>query len=75
MPPSNTNRKDHSERSKFMYNGLDRIDPLKGYTKDNVLPCCKRDNYIRNKFLTVDETKVVVMALEEFRAKQLKSRY
>jgi len=69
-PPSNTSRKDHNEWSVFMYNGLDRVDQTKGYTKDNVLPCCKRDNYIRNTFLTVEETEVAVKAIEEFRAKK-----
>ena len=29
-------------------NGLDRVDNNKGYTIDNVVPCCKRCNYAKN---------------------------
>ena len=31
-----------------IYNGLDRVDNNKGYTIDNVVPCCKRCNYAKN---------------------------
>jgi len=32
----------------FLYNGLDRIDSNKGYTIDNVVPCCKRCNIAKS---------------------------
>ncbi len=32
----------------FMANGLDRIDSSKGYTKDNVSPCCRTCNIAKN---------------------------
>lgn len=51
--------------------GLDRIDNSKGYLVDNVLPCCGDCNYIRSDMLTVEETKVAIMAVLEFRAKKL----
>lgn len=35
-------------------NGIDRIDNTKGYTMDNVAPCCMRCNYMKNK-LTKEE--------------------
>jgi hypothetical protein len=28
----------------FVYNGIDRVDSSKGYTLDNVVPCCKNCN-------------------------------
>lgn len=36
------------------YNGLDRVDNTRGYTIDNVVPCCKYCNNAKWK-LTVDE--------------------
>jgi len=33
-----------SSISIYIYNGLDRIDSLKGYTEDNVVPCCGQCN-------------------------------
>jgi len=41
----------------FRYNGIDRVDNSRGYIKGNVVPCCKRCNYMkhsmdRNDFLS-----------------------
>ena len=38
----------------FLANGLDRIDNQKGYTKDNIVPCCKYCN-IAKSTLTIEE--------------------
>lgn len=42
------NRKRASDFSKengfVCYNGLDRIDPIKGYIEENVVPCCRMCN-------------------------------
>jgi hypothetical protein len=32
----------------FGYNGIDRVDTNKGYTMDNVVPCCKVCNFAKN---------------------------
>jgi len=34
----------------YIYNGIDRIDNTKGYTIDNVVPCCTRCNYAKKNF-------------------------
>jgi hypothetical protein len=48
--------------------GLDRIDnTIKEYSLTNVLPCCKVCNSIRGQYLTVEETKVAVQAVQEYR--------
>ena len=46
---------------------LDRIDNNKGYQIDNVLPCCGICNKIRNNFLTVEEMKIAMIAVIQYR--------
>lgn len=43
-------QKQHRSKSngEYIYNGLDRIDSSKGYTIDNVVPCCGRCNEAKN---------------------------
>ena len=38
----------------FYYNGVDRIDSSKGYTEDNIVPCCGRCNQAKNT-MSVEE--------------------
>ncbi len=40
--------------------GLDRIDNLKGYLLDNVLPCCGECNRIRSDVYTIEEMKTII---------------
>ena len=47
--------------------GLDRIDNKLGYIRGNVLPCCGDCNIIRTDKYTVEETKVAMMAIKQFR--------
>lgn len=47
--------------------GLDRIDNTKGYTIDNVLPCCAICNVTRGNRFTVEETVVMIAALVKHR--------
>ncbi len=38
----------------YIYNGIDRIDNTKGYTIDNIVPCCNSCNRAKFK-MTIDE--------------------
>lgn len=38
----------------FIYNGLDRMDNSKGYTDENVVPCCKKCNLMK-KDMSIEE--------------------
>ena len=33
----------------YIYNGIDRVDNNKGYSVDNVVPCCKKCNSMKSK--------------------------
>lgn len=46
--------------AKLSGGGLDRLDGLKDYSIDNVVPCCVVCNKIRNVYLTPEETKAVI---------------
>jgi hypothetical protein len=47
--------------------GLDRINNSKGYIIDNVNPCCGTCNDIRGDNLTVEEMKVAMRAVLDYR--------
>lgn len=47
--------------------GLDRIDNSKGYTLNNIVPCCGKCNQIRNVHLTKDEMEVAMKAVLKYR--------
>lgn len=48
-----------SDRDKFKYNGIDRIDNDKGYHIDNVVPCCGDCNRAK-RTMTQDEFFVLI---------------
>ena len=58
---------DRLEARSSQGSNLDRIDNSKGYTIDNIRPCCKICNSIRNTFLSVEETHIVIQSLLKFR--------
>jgi hypothetical protein len=62
-PPSETGR------------GLDRINPLKGYTPDNVLGCCGLCNDVRGAIFTVDEMKRIGKLIAEIQAERAANGY
>ena len=47
--------------------GLDRVNNSIDYQLDNVVPCCKICNSMRNNYLTMAETKIAVQAILEYR--------
>ena len=51
----------------FTNSSLDRINNDLGYLVDNVLPCCGDCNKIRQDKLTVDEMKVAMEAILNYR--------
>jgi len=42
------------KRVRIIYNGIDRVDPKRGYTSDNVVPCCRHCNWVKGAS-TLDE--------------------
>jgi len=40
--------------------GLDRIDNAKGYSVDNIAPCCSRHNLMKNTFFTFGEMRAIL---------------
>lgn len=54
--------------------GLDRIDNTKGYIESNVVSCCGNCNLARGKRYTTQEFKIMIEALNEFRAKVQKGQ-
>lgn len=47
---------------------LDRLNNSRGYTLDNVVPCCSFCNKIKQNLLTPDETKIAVKAILDHRS-------
>lgn len=51
----------------FYGSGLDRLNNDLGYYVNNIVACCKYCNSLRNNFLTVEETKLLVKTLIDYR--------
>jgi hypothetical protein len=47
LPPKQK-MKNSANTGEIVYNGLDRVDNTKGYTIDNVVPCCKKCNHAKD---------------------------
>jgi len=53
--PSNSFEQPKSNGA-YIYNGMDRINSTKGYTIDNVVPCCRACNQAKSNY-TIEEFK------------------
>ncbi len=51
--------------------GLDRLDPDRGYTEDNVVPCCKMCNWVKSDHLLYEEMLVVGEAIRRVKDRRL----
>ena len=56
VKPNNEQKTRTGYHEVHIYNGLDRVDNSKGYTIDNVVPCCIHCNRAKNDF-TLQEFK------------------
>lgn len=52
--PPNRVKKMTGSNGGYVYNGLDRIDPSKGYIEGNVVPCCSACNLAKHKMSYVE---------------------
>lgn len=53
-----------NRESKFIYNGIDRVDNSVGYIESNVVSCCKKCNTIKGS-ITIDIAKKMLGFLNE----------
>jgi hypothetical protein len=53
--------------------GLDRVDNSRGYTTDNVLPCCGGCNVVRSDVLTVEEMEAAMAAVLRLRQQKMET--
>ena len=54
----------------YIYMGMDRVDNKQGYTKDNVVPCCKACNIAKNA-MSLDMFETWLDRLVKFRIKKI----
>lgn len=47
--------------------GLDRIDSSKGYTRDNVAPCCNTCNMTKSNVYTYSQMKIIAEFINEMK--------
>lgn len=52
--PSNVKTNRAELKGNYIYNGIDRVDSKRGYTKDNCVPCCKICNTAKSNMDLLD---------------------
>jgi len=53
--------------------GLDRKDNNLGYTAENVVPCCRRCNVVKNDYFSYDEMLILAPSLKEIQKRRYPS--
>jgi hypothetical protein len=61
-PPSQAVLKHRASNGDYLYNGIDRLDPRKGYVQGNVVACCKRHNFMK-RTMSYDEFMAEIVAI------------
>lgn len=71
--PSNLFRSNNVDKFTLYYNGIDRVDSTKGYTPDNVVPCCCNCNRAKMN-LRQDEFFEMISNIYHYRVQRLSER-
>lgn len=66
-PPSNELKRAAYRDAVFYYQGLDRKDNARGYTRENVVPCCGRCNWLKGPNITYTEMRLLSGELKRMR--------
>lgn len=53
-PPNNKKKTKNSIGDGLLYSGIDRVNSMKDYSKDNIVPCCRICNYAKSS-MTLNE--------------------
>ncbi len=52
----------------YLFNGIDRVNPDRGYSPENVVSCCKECNFIKGRQkLSIAEMRAMAQALKKHR--------
>jgi hypothetical protein len=68
--PANKFKSGNVDKFELYYNGIDRVDSKKGYTEDNVVPCCPKCNRAKLD-LKQDEFYTLISNIYHYRVQRL----
>lgn len=66
----NPQRSMEYRKHKIDYNGIDRLDNTKGYTKDNCVPCCEDCNKAKRMLTEKEFKKLIIMIYNNYTRKE-----